>query len=102
MRRGTTPRIVVNVAADLTGWPVVHLAVKGESKTLVLDQDRLSMEYGLGKTRITATLTQEETLGFKAWEWIQIQVRARSEDGTAVATEARPVQIGEVIEDGVI
>ena len=99
MRRGTTPTITLTVDADIHEY-TVHVALKNGCNTLILENDRLTMSVSEGVTSVTFTLTQEETLSLGPGT-ASVQVRA-IHNGVAVATDIQAVNIGNVIEGGVI
>lgn len=99
MRRGTTPAIVLTVDADLTDYSV-YVTIDSGCKQTIIGNERLSMSYADGATSIEFALTQEETLAFSPGQ-AEIQVRAVHND-TAVATDIRTVNIGRILQEGVI
>ena len=98
MRRGTTPTYTLTVDADLTGW-TCYVTLKGTGKVLNLEGDRLSVEGGETST-VVFSLTQKETLGFKAGK-CEVQVRA-IRNGTAIATDIATLEVGRILRDGEI
>lgn len=102
MRRGTTPTITVTVDADLTGFNV-HLALKNGSAVYVKENEDLDISVDGDRTVVSTTLTQEETLSFKAPSNLEIQIRAEKDDGTvAIASAIGTIKVEKILEDGVI
>lgn len=105
MRRGTTPTITLTVDTDLTDW-TIYATFKNSGTILTFENDRMDVEYvpanqdAPGKTVITLTLTQEETLALGIGS-AEVQVRA-IHDGTAIATDIQTVGVGRIIKEGVI
>lgn len=98
MKRGTTPTVTLTVDTNITDW-TVHVAFKSSGKVFVFENDRLQMSVEDGVTTILLTLTQEETLAM--YGSADVQVRA-IHDGTAITTNKERIEIGSIIEDGVI
>ena len=97
MRRGTTPTFAFEVDCDLTGWEVY--ATFGQGRVEVTRTD-VEVEPAEGGCTASVTLTQAETLLFKAGE-AQAQLRA-VKDGVAVATDVLDFEVGKIVLDGEI
>lgn len=102
IRRGTTPTISVAVDTDLSSWPTIYLSLYGAGSKLDLDKDRLTVTKMATGCTLTATLTQAETLAFTDGQLAQVQVRAKSADGSAIATEIGTVNVRGILKDGAI
>jgi hypothetical protein len=104
MRRGTTPTIPLVVKADISDWTRFVTFLNGDDKwadvLLDLGNDRQTATLEDGKTTIGVTLTQEETLSFEPGI-VYVQVRA-VKGATAVATESKPIEVEDVLREGVI
>jgi hypothetical protein len=108
LRRGTTPTLVLRVAgADLTDageWPVVWLTVRDvRGNHLYVGRDGLSIAPTDGGCEVTARLTQAQTLslgGPHGGTEAMAQIRARAEDGTAIATDVAKLTVEATIMDG--
>ena len=97
--RGTTPVHTFHVSLDLTDAEVIYITYKQGSKTLI--------EKEKGDLEITAEtlafkLTQEETLALKSSQSVEVQIRARFPDGTAVDSNIMQSPVGRILKDGVI
>lgn len=98
MKRGTTPTIVITVTGcDMGLFDRVYIAIQQNGNTIVKKMEDVRIE---GNT-VTLTLTQEETLSLQTGD-VQIQMRARTGDGTAVASEIRTVPVDRILQEGVI
>lgn len=106
MRRGTTPtKPVVVKGADLTAMDVRlafrcgrHLAIKEQGD---IEMEAFTDSEGVTCTRITATLTQKETLEWQAGQKVEVQVRAVDSAGYALATEDKEAGKAErILQDG--
>ena len=99
MRRGTTPTHTITTDADLTGAAVIFLTYQQKGKTILeLEDDRMTVT----DKDIAVTLTQEETLSFDEKHDVDIQIRARFPDGSAVASNIMTTTAAEILKDGVI
>ena len=101
MRQGTTPIYTLNVHGyDLTD-KTVYVAIKARGKLIVLTNDRLSIGYYNGVSAIVFTLSQEETLSFGTGQG-EVQVRFIALDGTAKATDIKPITIERILQPSII
>ncbi len=99
MYRGTTPTISLTV----TGLSDLNL----HSAYLTIRQGRFSLEKTLPDMTIdgdtlTTSLSQAETLSFKAGINVQIQLRCLTQSGTAYATKIVTIPVNEILKDGEI
>ena len=102
MRRGTTPTITVTVDADITDMNI-FLAFRNCGRLLVKSGDELEVSVEEGVTTITTTLTQDETLAWRAGTDVEIQVRAEKLDGTvAIATDIATLAVERILQGGVL
>ena len=102
MRRGTTPRVTVTAPIDLTSMAVYLTFKQGSAEATLANADFEAFAYADGKTTISASLTQEQTLGFKAGERVRVQIRAIDGDGHAVASSIASVKVTGLLRDGSI
>lgn len=100
MRRGTTPTITLESDFDFTGWYLYVTIVNGV-KSITFENDSLTMKRDNGKSLISFTLTQEQTLSFKSGTMCEVEIRAYK-DGAAVATDIESVSVDRILKDGVI
>lgn len=99
MRRGTTPKHIFETDIDLTTAAVIYLTYKQDGKTvLTKEKDELEVE----KDRLTARLTQADTLMFSTSGNVNIQIRARFPDGSAIASEIINTRAEAILKEGVI
>lgn len=109
MRRGTTPTLQLAVtnedgsACDLTGCDVYvtfeEIGTGGAKFTK--REDELEMEVVDDTTIVTVTLSQEETLAFKAPHSVKVQLRAKH-GNKAIATGITKFKVEEILLDGEI
>lgn len=99
MRRGTTPTHIFEVDIDLTIAEVVQLTYKQNNQTILTKEtDDLNIETD----KITAELTQQETLMFSTVGQVNIQIRARFPDGSVIASEILSTTAQAILKEGVI
>lgn len=101
MRRGTTPTLRITVDADLTDMEL-YLALKTGGKPLVVKRNGdMEVDVANGKSVIVVRLTQADTLGMKAGDKCEIQLRAVTDGGdTAIATTIGSVPVQRILQDG--
>ena len=98
MRRGTTPTNTFTVDVDLTQAEALFVTYKQNSRTIVekaLDAVTVTAE------EITVELSQADTLKFKKGE-VEMQIRARLPDGSALASQIMTAPVESVLKEGVI
>ena len=99
MRRGTTPTHTFNVDVDLTGAEAVFVTYKQGSYTVL---DKSIDQVDITEDKIEFTLTQLETLRFKVPLPVEIQIRARFPDGSAIASNIMETTAEKILKEGVI
>ena len=99
MFRGTTPTLCFNLPFSVSNVAVLYITVK-QYDVEVLEKD-LS-DCVINDTSVSFTLTQEETLKLKPNRRISIQVRVRTHDGTALASQKFECDVKDILKEGVI
>lgn len=106
IRRGTTPTIMVTVrGVDLASWPAVVLSLRTFSGVGV-DIDKSELEVTSSRVDdapcsiISAHLTQAQTLSWDSGAKVFVQVRARSVNDDAIASEIGTLRVGGLLKDG--
>lgn len=99
MRRGTTPtfQITVTGLSDME-IDVLWLTLKQGTTEITKEKDDIKIQGDV----ISAALTQEETLEFKAGAKVGIQLRALSTNNTAYASNIVYADVEKILKDGVI
>ena len=102
MYRSTTPKIILRVkdpGFDLNEIDICHVTLKAESNGhfLTIVDPIVNVE---DKT-ITVNLTQEETLGFNLGT-IKVQIKAKMNDGSVVASKVVRTKMNEILEEDVL
>ena len=99
MRRGTTPTLTCTIDwIDLTDCHVYATLRQGGYE---LDIENPTTETTETGCKVTITLTQEQTLKFKAGA-VEVQLRWITLDGTALATDIQIVEVYKILKQGVI
>ena len=99
MVRGTTPTLEFTLpfSTELLAEAYVTLS---QNKNVVVDKPLGEMERN--GNRLSVKLTQAETLLFDCAYKTEIQVRARTQEGEALASDIITVSTDRVLKDGVI
>lgn len=99
MKRGTTPAIVFSPSVDLSGalrlWVTFSQCGK-EVFTLT------EAELAVTEETVTAHLSQEQTLQLSAYNDVEMQLRVRWEDGTAMASDIVKAKVDRILKEGEI
>lgn len=98
MIRGTTPLNIFNVDVDLTTAEVIYITYKQNNNVVI---EKSIEDIAVTDKTLTVRLTQEETLKLTE-RAVEIQIRARFADGTAIASNIIKTTASEILKDGVI
>lgn len=98
MIRGTTPTHIFNVNVDLSEAEVIYITYK-QSDSIVVEKEKADCTV-TGET-ISVKLTQEDTLKFNTAP-VEIQIRARFPDGSAIASNIMQTTVTRILKGGVI
>lgn len=99
MRRGTTPTHTFSTDVDLTGASVIWLTYKQGGKVLLTkEKDDMTVTA----ESIEVTLTQNETLTFSDNKGVEMQIRAKFPNGSAIASNVMHASVDKILKDGVI
>lgn len=99
MRRGTTPTHIFTTDVDLTDAAVIYITYKQGGQTVL---EKTGDALTVTEAQITTKLTQEETLAFSINGQVEIQIRARFEDGSAIASQVMRTTANVILKEGVI
>lgn len=97
--RGTTPTIEVELPFETAILAEAYITLSQNGK-IVLDKSMSECKCNLDT--LSVTLTQEETLMLDCKCHTEIQVRARTTDGSALASDVITVATERILKDGVI
>lgn len=98
MFRGTTPTNIFNVDLDLTTAEVIYITYK-QNNRVVFEKD--INDITVTSEALTVRLSQDDTLKLEERE-VEIQIRARFPDETAVASNIIKTTASRILKDGVI
>ena len=103
LNRGTTPLHSFALPDELSGVELSALYIS------YAQCGRVRLEKALGDAgvvasggTITVQLTQEDTLAFSGHSEVRIQIRLKTANGDALASNIISVPVGEILKDGVI
>ena len=99
MIRGTTPTLEFTIPFDTELLAEAYITL-AQNKTVVIDK-KLS-ECQCSENVITVKLTQEETLKLQCNCLTEIQIRVRTKDGNALASDIETISPDRILKDGVI
>lgn len=104
MYRGTTPTNIFKTDQDLSDADVVYITYE-QMNVPVIEKKKSDIIFGQEDDMFTLTvkLTQDDTLALNdKVKSVNIQIRARYPDGTAIASKVVSTSVEEVLKDGVI
>lgn len=99
MRRGTTPTHTFQLPVDAATLEEVKIIYAQSGKEVLT---KYKEDCSANGTAVSVTLTQEETLKFSACSPCQIQVRALTADGEAMASDIIEIKVYPILDSGVL
>ena len=99
MIRGTTSTLQFAFPFKLTNVAELWVTLK-QDNNIVLDKALADCE--LDGAILTLRLTQQDTLKLNAFMPVAMQIRMRTNDGNAVASNIITTSVGQILKDGVI
>ena len=99
MIRGTTSTLQFTFPFELNNVAELWVTLKRDTN-FVLDTTLTDCE--LDGSVLTLRLTQQDTLKLNAFMPVAIQIRIRTNDGNAVASNIITTSVGQILKDGVI
>lgn len=99
MRRGTTPTHTFTTDIDLTDAEVIFITYEQDGAPVM---EKTKEDLAITAESLTVKLTQEETLAFELGKPVEMQIRARFADGTAVASQVMRTNADVILKEGVI
>lgn len=101
MFRGTTPTLVFKLPFDPKILSDVYITFVQENQ-MKLEKVIQDCELGSENKEIRVKLTQEDTLILAEEQYVYIQIRAKTQDGTAVASDIIRSFVAKILKDGEI
>ena len=99
MIRGTTPKLNFKLPFNVSILNNLYITFNQNNKTLL---EKTLNDCVLKGNVVAISLSQEETLSFSAKENIEIQLRAKTIEGDALASNIIITSVGEILKEGVI
>ena len=103
MYRGTTPSITfkINTDIDLSELAVCYITLKSIEKDKAATFDLSDIIVDTELKTLTLALSQEETLAFSKGV-IYVQIRLRTNEDLAYASQIKEIKMNDILMDGVI
>lgn len=98
MIRGTTPTLTFNLGVKISDLSDIYITFSQNGKTVLERKDGQPE----GKHSVKIELTQEETLAFEVDPVLLVQVRAKSKQGDALASNIMRINVEDVLKEGKI
>lgn len=99
MIRGTTPTLEFIIPFD-TGQLAEAFVTLSQNGSIVID--KALTECNCNENKLSVRLTQEETLKLQCDCMTEIQIRAKTLEGEAIASQIIKVNTERILKDGVI
>lgn len=99
MRRGTTPTNVISTDQDLTSATAIYLTYSQNKKNII---EKSLADMTVTPEQITVRLSQQETLRFLPGVTVKVQIRAKFDDGSAIASNIMTASVNDILKDGEI
>lgn len=99
IRRGTTPTHVFTVDADLTQAVALYITYKQNDQVVI---EKTLADCTIDETTVTVQLTQSESLKFTTAAKVEVQIRAKFSDETAIASNIMETDAGRILKGGEI
>lgn len=101
MYRGTTPTLYLELDTELDLSNVAEMWITFKSPTVEITKTLNEVAFDAETNVITVTLSQDETLQLYNGK-ADVQVRLKTSDDLAYATDIVDVEIGRILKEGVI
>lgn len=102
IRRGTTPKIVINVKSDIDLSAIKTLWISiFQDRSIKIDRELTDVTLDLVNHSIIMRLSQEDTFLLKAGD-AKLQIRLLLENNDALASAEVNFKVTDVLKDGVI
>ena len=100
MRRGTTPTHIFRTDINLDNISVIYITYQQKGRT-VLEKALEDVSFEDENT-FSIVLSQEDTLAFKSPDLVEIQIRLKYADGSALASGIIRTNAEQILKDGEI
>lgn len=99
MYRGTTPTLRFKLPFAVSNIAVAYVTFKQKDATRL---EKTLAEATVYDDTLEYTLTQNDTLGLSSENAVNIQIRVRMNDGTALASKIITTSVNQILKGGVI
>lgn len=98
--RGTTPTLIFNLPFPASTMAAFYINISQRYENVQIE--KAAEDCVVSDSSITLVLTQEDTLKLIPDKQAFIQIRVRTNDGTALASKVFASAVGDVLKEGVI
>lgn len=107
MYRGTTPTITINCDIDVSEFVTMWVTFRTQQLATYAPPKQVEVTKHLGDKVVTVSLTQADTLLLGSLspdedQQVEVQIRGRTEDGRAFASNIMTAPLSRILKDGVI
>lgn len=107
MYRGTTPTITINCDIDVSEFVTMWVTFRTQQLATYAPPKQVEVTKHLGDEVVTVSLTQADTLLLGSLspdedQQVEVQIRGRTEDGRAFASNIMTAPLSRILKDGVI
>ena len=107
MYRGTTPTITINCDIDVSEFVTMWVTFRTQQLATYAPPKQGEVTKHLGDEGVTVSLTQADTLLLGSLspdedQQVEVQIRGRTEDGRAFASNIMTAPLSRILKDGVI
>ena len=99
MIRGTTPALQFTMPVDTAELDCLYVTLAQHGIVVV---DKCITDCECDGANVTCCLTQKETLAINEMRPVELQVRAKTKDGVAMASQILTLPAGRILKDGEI
>lgn len=99
MIRGTTPTHTFRLSIETSTISQLRITYVQLGKTVL---EKIEEDARLGEKSISVTLTQEESMGFRAGTDVEIQLKVLTTVGTVLASPVISLSVGKILNTEVL
>jgi hypothetical protein len=99
MIRGTTPTLEFQLPMSVETIADAYVTFAQKGQVLI---DKKLADCSCGTDTLTVQLTQEDTLKLEAGQVTELQIRVKTKDNNALASQIMKVSTDRILKDGVI
>lgn len=99
MIRGTTPTIQFTIPVDVSLLECLYVTISQKGDVVV---EKCLTDCDCNGTNVECRLTQADTLALNNKKPVEVQVRAKTTNGDALASQILTIQAGRILKEGEI